>query len=639
MSTKFSVSTIFKGVDRISKVFSKISRNGSKAFGKIGASMERLNRKTSKFQSIGGKAAAFVGIASGAYMAKQAIESTIQKGLEFEQTLINASVKFVDGAKKGTKAFENLKKTVVNIGATTEFTATQAAQGLDFLAMAGFNSQQAIAALPGVVDLATATNMDLARATDIASDSLGSFNLLTKDSVQLSKNLTRVTDVLAKTTTSSNVNMNDLFETIKDAAPIFTSSGRSLEEFAVITGIMANSGIKGTKAGTAIKNMMLNLQAPTSNTKEILKKMNVSIDDGTGKMKSMVQIVGDIIKGTNKWTDIQRNAAFATIFGKRAIAGATITMNAGVDGLNDYMDIIKKSAGSTKEMANAMRDTTENRVKIMHSAIEGLQLILFESLQPTIEVIVKKITRFADSIGAFIRENPTTIKLIKALAFVIGILTTTFILAAAGIWLFNAAILANPIVWIIGGIIAAGLLLYTFWDDFFNFYIKNWHIIAGVVSVFFPLIGALVAASSFVIENWEPVKEFFIDLFQTMKNGALTAVDFILSGVNKLIETMKQIPIIGDKFSGISEKIQKTRENLVGYGYQNQNQEFSEAEPYMNQGNEIITPQISMTKSMVETISKTTAEVIIKDQTGRAEMKSNNNNNRLISMEKTAGVF
>ena len=142
--------------------------------------------------------------------------------------------------------------------------------------MAGFNAEQAMKMLPGITSLATVANVDLARATDIASDALGAFNLMTNDTVQLQKNLNRVNDVSAKTTTMFNTDLNALFESVKAGASTFTAAGQSMESFNALVGVMSNAGVKGSESGTSLRNVMLRLADPTKETADVLKKIRCS---------------------------------------------------------------------------------------------------------------------------------------------------------------------------------------------------------------------------------------------------------------------------------------------------------------------------------------------------------------------------
>jgi len=637
----FSVSTQFKGIDKMSKVFGKISRNGKKAFGKIGGFTEKLNRKMGKFGKLGGKIGAFAGITGGLLLVKSALTSTIKKGLEFEQTMVNASTKFVDKIQKGSPEFDALKKKAKEVGEATEFSATQAAQGLDFLALAGFNSKQAMAALGGTVDLATAANMDLGTATDIATDSLGAFNLMSKDSAQLTKNLTRVNDVLAKTSTTANTSIQDMFEAIKDGAPVATAAGASIEEFSALIGLLANTGIKGTKAGTTLKNMFLNLQAPTKAQAKLLKKLRIEIQDDKGEMLKMSNIIGQLNKSTSKMTQVQRNAAIATIFGKRAVAGATNLLKLGQKEIEKYTKSLEGATGESKRMAAAMRDTTQNRIKKMNSAIEALQLTLFDALKPILEKVIFTITDLAGVVSKFAKENPGVVKAITIMAAVLGTLAIAIVAVTAVTWLFTAALAANPIglvIIAIGALVAATLWLVSNWEFAVNWFQENFGLILAGIIVLAPAFAPLVLLAKVLLDNWEPVSSFFIKFFEVIKNvGSLMAsvfqgivslsvgagaaiADALLTPLNAVLNALVKIPILGEKLKGFQESIAETRTELQA----REKQEIG-----------VISTQIQTARSITENISKSTAELFIKDDTGRADLRTTKENEDFFTMQST----
>jgi len=229
MSTKFEISTIFKGVDRISKPLTGIgkslrrfTRRANKDFRSIGRSMDKMSRASADI----GRSFAVAGAAGTAGLA-----AMLKLGADFEQSITNAGTKFGEAFAKGSVGAKQLEDAARNVGATTEFTASMAAVALNNLGLAGLNAAQSMTALPLVIDLATVAEVELGEATTIATKTLGAFNLNTKDSVQLRKNLTRVTDVLAKTQNTSNVTMASMFETISTGAAVFQSAGVSIEDF------------------------------------------------------------------------------------------------------------------------------------------------------------------------------------------------------------------------------------------------------------------------------------------------------------------------------------------------------------------------------------------------------------------------
>jgi len=258
-----------------------------------------------------------LGMALGLSTVGFAAADVVKTGMEFQSTLVAASAKFPEGIKKGSDAFFKLEAAARKTGATTEFTAAQSAAGLDKLAMAGFNAEQAIVALPGVVDLATASQTDLATASDIATDTLGAFGLASKDATQLGKNLARVNDVMAKTTTTANTDMVMMFETIKQAGPVARAAGADIETFAALTGTMANAGIKASVAGTSLKNAFVNLSAPSKKAGTALDILKVKTKDSQGNMRDIIDVIEDIGKATAEMGTAERLQKLDAIFGKR----------------------------------------------------------------------------------------------------------------------------------------------------------------------------------------------------------------------------------------------------------------------------------------------------------------------------------
>jgi TP901 family phage tail tape measure protein len=312
MAGRFSVETIFKAVDKLTAPVSRMQNSIGKFTRSASDGLGRLNRIFSKVSD--GIKKVGRNMLIGAAVIGGAMTSVVATGAQFEQSIVNASAKFPEGIKRGTDAFKALEDAARKTGSTTEFTASQSAEALNFLAMAGFNAENAIAALPGVVDLATASSLDLGTATDIASDYLGAFNLMTKDSQQLGRNLQRVNDVIAKTATSANTSVTDLFEAIKDGGPVATTAGASLETFASLAGTLANAGIKGSRAGTTLKNTFLSIAAPSTSAAKILKRLSVSTQDADGNMLDIVETLDSLNKALDGLGTGARAALLEGIF-------------------------------------------------------------------------------------------------------------------------------------------------------------------------------------------------------------------------------------------------------------------------------------------------------------------------------------
>ncbi len=446
-------------------------------------------------------------IGAGFNAMRMGAASVVKEFVDMDQALVSAGAKFQLsklGADKASAAMQALKDSARGVGAETEYTAAEAAQGLEFLAMAGFTAEQAIAALPAMVDLATASNSDFARASDIASDALGAFGLASKDAQIQATNLKRITDVFAQTTASANVNMEDLYESMKMGGPIMTTAGQSLESFAAMAAIMGNAGIKGSLAGTTLKNTVDRLVAPVGDAKATLKKLNVEIADSGGNMRDVADILSDFADATKGMGSAQRTATISTVFGMRAVSGIATILDNGIPTLREYRAGLEKAGGASKRMADEMRQSLGNRIKVIQSGLTELGIKVIEAFRDKfpnalesaikaissfdVEPIVSGIKRIVEIvtgiwqwfdkwkiaifavIGAFAAFRialALTATVEMFIAIITGATTVTKLWAASQ-WAVNLAMLANPVTLIIAGIIAliaVIALVIIYWDE------------------------------------------------------------------------------------------------------------------------------------------------------------------------------
>lgn len=466
-----------------------------------------------------GMAAAAAGAAIGIVGA-----DVVRTGAEFEQAIISATAKFPGAIRRGTAEFAALEEAARRVGSETEFTASQAAGALDFLAMAGFDATQAISALPGVVDLATASGMDLARATDVASDSLGAFGLMTSDSEQLGRNLASVNDLIARTTTSANTNVEQLFEAITAGAPATRDAGQSMETFAAAAGVLANAGTKGAAAGTALRNMMLRLQAPAAAGAGQLERLRVSVEDSEGNMRDFFDILGDLDSAMEGMGTVERAGIMNDIFGTRAIGAASNLMEAGSDALREYRTQLENADGAAGDMAATMRDSTSGDLASFKSAIEGIKIAVFGVVRGPLREIIGSMTAWArenravieSGIRDFVSWLTTNLPTIVTWARRLAIIASVFLAAAAAVKIattamaiFNAVSALNPWVALAMGIIAAIGLIIAFWPE---------------ISAFFSELGDAVSYVAGEIRDW------FVGAWDAVVSAVSSAIDTV-SGI------------------------------------------------------------------------------------------------------------
>lgn len=624
MAGRFSVEAVFKAVDKMTAPISRMQNRVGRFTRNMGRGFDRLNRNVDRFAAGIRKGA--LAVTAGLALTSGAMASVIGTGADFEQTLVAAAAKFPGEIRRGTAAFEQLEQAARKTGATTEFTASQAASALNFLAMAGFDAEASVAALPGVVDLATAAQVDLATATDIASDTLGAFGLATKDAAKLGINLARVNDVIAKTTTTSNTTVEKLFETMRKAGPVATSAGASLETVAAMAGIMANAGIKAEIAGTAIANSFLNLSNPASKAIKVMQRLGIQTRNASGDLLDMPDIIDNIRNATKDLSKTQRLAVIESIFGREGLAGTANVIASGGDALREYRKQLEGATGAASNMASVMRDTLQGRLNSLNSAVEGVKISIFSMTEGPLADAIEKTTEWvranekliASNVGEFlagiINNFENIVKWAKrigiglAVFFTLATILKTLILIMTAV---NLVMAANPITWIVLGIvalIAAIAAAIIWWDEIKAAFLSLPGPVKAAIAVLTGPIGWLIGAASLIMDNWEPIKAFFGDLWGgvvNIFNGALDKITGIVDMVKgKALAIVDTIASLG---KGVAE--------FFGFGGSDEEETNRGAT-----GPQIVSPQDRVARSIEEQRTTSTAEVTIRDETGRAEV-------------------
>lgn len=384
------------------------------------------------------------------------IGKSIKTGAEFEDTFLRATAKIKGGVKQGSEEFNKLESLVLELGSKTEFSTSQVAQGLDFWAKAGKTTNEIMQLLPKSLDMATASGLDLARASDIISDAIGIFNLNSSDMNELSTNTERIMDVMSKTINMTNTSMDELFETTKIAGGIFTSAGQSIETFNASVAILTDNSMKGSVAGTNLRAIMAKLASPVEKARKVLDDLGVSISDKNGNMKDFADIIDDLKKATDGYGNSERLAIFKVLVGQEAMNGLNFLVKEGEDKLRSYRNELEKSTGSTKELADLFRTDTKADWNNFTSAVEGLAITLFKYLQPAIKVILQSITGLIN----LFNDITGDCKVLKALFIGLGI---TIISAFAPV---SATIIGITLLF--GGLVKAFQYCYKEFDWFRN---------------------------------------------------------------------------------------------------------------------------------------------------------------------------
>ena len=268
-------------------------------------------------------------------------------------------------------------------------------------------------ALPGILNLAAASGESLANTSDIVTDALTAFGLKAEDSSHFA-------DVLAKTSSSANTNVSLMGETFKYVAPLAGTLGFSVEDTALAVGLMANAGIKGSQAGTALKTAIANLASPTDSMKEQMKKLGISITDTNGSVKPLITILEELRTKFGKLSSAQQSAAASTIFGKESMSGMLAIINASDSDFNSLYENIKNADGAAKDMADTMQDNLQGDLTTLSSALEGVGIKVSEVLEPALRDIVEAITDLFSWLNGLDDEITNTIVIIGTVVAAIG---------------------------------------------------------------------------------------------------------------------------------------------------------------------------------------------------------------------------
>lgn len=385
-------------------------------------------RKLAKLQQQAAKGAAIGAGISGTgavalYGGQRALRGTaglFSAGMGFDAQM--SKVQALTRLEKNSADYAMLRAQALELGASTMFSATEAAQGQAFLAMAGFDPKAIKAAMPGLLDMAKAGDLDLGRTADISSNILSAFGI---DPNKMGN----VADTLTKVFTSSNVNLEMLGNTMSYVGPVARAAGVDLETTAAMAGLLGNVGIQGEKGGTALRAMLLRLSAPTGGAAKMLDKLKVKTRDAQGNVRNVMEVLADLAKQTEKMGGAQKLEALKTIFGEQPAAAMTeLLSQAGAGGILEYLNKVRDSAGAAGKTAGIMADNLMGDLDEMSSTWEDVRISLFDANQGEIRAWAQTITAGIRSVGDWFKANPVAAQWLVRL--VVGFAALTAITGA-----------------------------------------------------------------------------------------------------------------------------------------------------------------------------------------------------------------
>ena len=521
------------------------------ALQKIAADGEKLKTMGDNVTEVGKK---FLPVTAGVTALGTA---AVKTAADFDSAM--SKVAAVSGATG--EDFDKLKAKAREMGSKTKFSASEAAEAMNYMAMAGWKTEDMLGGIEGVMNLAAASGEDLATTSDIVTDALTAFGLSAQDSGHFA-------DILAAASSNANTNVSMMGETFKYCAPIAGALGFSAEDTAEAIGLMANAGIKGSQAGTSLRTIMNNLSGDVKICGSSIGEVTVATTNADGSMRELSDILADCRTAFSGLSESEKAAAAESLVGKNAMSGFLALMNAGEGDINKLSSAIENCDGCAEDMAATMNDNLEGQLTILKSQLQELAISFGEMLMPAIRTIVGWIQKFVDwlnsmdegtrkviitialvaaaigpvliVIGKIMSAVGTIMTIIPKLASVIGVVQKAFMA-------LNVTMLANPIVLIIAAIaalVAAFIYLWNTNEEFRQFWIDLWNDIKEIAIAVWEGLKAFFSAAWEAIKStaetvWNGIKNFFTGLWDGIKNTFTTMVNAISTFLSTAWNTIK----------------------------------------------------------------------------------------------------
>lgn len=335
--------------------------------------------------------------------------AAVKTAADFDSAM--SQVAAVSGATG--KDFDALRNKAREMGAKTKFSATEAAEAMNYMAMAGWKTEDMLSGIEGIMNLAAASGEDLATTSDIVTDALTAFGLSAKDSGHFA-------DILAAASSNANTNVSMMGETFKYCAPIAGALGFSAEDTAEAIGLMANAGIKSSQAGTALRTIMNNLAGDVKISGKAIGDVTIATTNADGSMRDLSDILADCRSAFGSLTESEKAQAAESLVGKNAMSGFLALMNAGEGDIEKLSSAIENCDGSAEKMAMTMQDNLTGQITILKSQLQELAISFGDILMPAIRSIVSKLQGFVDKLNGMDEGTKRTVVTIALLVASIG---------------------------------------------------------------------------------------------------------------------------------------------------------------------------------------------------------------------------
>ena len=527
------------------------------ALQKISATGEKLQTVGSNIESAGKKLLPVTGAVTALGTA------AVKTAADFDTAM--SQVAAVSGATGSD--LDALREKAREMGSKTKFSASEAAEAMNYMAMAGWKTGDMLDGIEGIMNLAAASGEDLATTSDIVTDALTALGLSAADSGHFA-------DILAAASSNANTNVSMMGETFKYCAPVAGALGFSAEDTAEAIGLMANAGIKSSQAGTAMRTMLTNLTGEVTFAGESFGELIIQTTNADGSMRSLGDILADCRVAFSQMSESEKAANAEALVGKNAMSGFLAVMNAAPGDIEKLNSAINNCDGTAEKMATTMQDNLAGQLTILKSQLEELAISFGELLMPAIRTIVGWIQKFVDWLNGMDEGTKKVIMTVALLAAALGpvLIVIGKVISAVGTIMtivpkiagvinvvkgafaaLNATMLANPIFLIIAAIaalVAAFIYLWNNCEGFRQFWIDLWENIKAVAVAVWTAISEFFTAAWEAIKSaadtvWNGIRDFFSGLWEGIKTIFTTVVtaisDFLSAAWTSIQTTVKTV--------------------------------------------------------------------------------------------------
>ncbi len=542
----------------------RLAGQSAVALQKIAATGEKLKTVGDNISSAGQKllpvTAGVTALGTAAVSTAANFESSMSQ-VQATMGITKDAMSTVNGESVNT--MDTLSALAKKMGSETAFSASECAEALNYLALAGYDTQQMCDTLPTVLNLAAAGGIDLAAASDMVTDAMSALGMGVDEAGTM-------VDQMAKTASTTNTSVAQLGEGILTIGATAKTVKGGTAELNTALGILANNGIKGAEGGTHLRNVILSLQNPTDKAAACMEQLGLDVYDSEGNMRSLNDILGDLNTSMDGMTAAEKSNIIGQIFNKTDLSSVNALLANTGSTWDDLQQSIIDSGGAAQQMADTQLDNLQGQITILKSALEGLAISFGELLLPAIKMIVGWVQKFVDWLNGMdegTKKVVTTIALLAAalgpMLIVIGKVVSavgtimTIVPKVAGVIntvktafaALNTTMLANPIFLIIAAItalVAAFIYLWNTNEDFRQFWINLWENVKEVAIAVWEAIknfftAAWEAISSTAQAVWNGIKDFFSGLWEGIKTIFSTVVEVIKTIITTYFNIYKTI--------------------------------------------------------------------------------------------------